>query len=139
LRWRWPPVSWERRQAVGQVTGLAGGNAPVADYQASLALTQQIDTRGVFPCNGCGAGGIATSTLGMMRTFAGNFAAFGQPTANGALLPIAQETAVFSILGTTYGGNGVQNFALPNLGGRAIVGSGQGASLSNWNLGQTGS
>ena len=49
---------------------------------------------------------------------------------------IAQNTALFSILGTTYGGNGQTNFALPDLRGRTIVGAGQGPGLPNWDLGQ---
>jgi len=48
---------------------------------------------------------------------------------NGQILPISQYTALFSILGTTYGGNGTTNFALPNLQGAAVVGAGQGISF----------
>jgi microcystin-dependent protein len=55
---------------------------------------------------------------------------------NGQLLPIAQNQALFSLLGTTYGGNGVQTFALPNLQGRIPVGIGQGNGLSNYTLGE---
>ncbi len=57
---------------------------------------------------------------------------------NGQLLPIAQNTALFSLLGTTYGGNGQTNFALPNLQGQAAVNAGQGPGLSNYYLGDTG-
>lgn len=55
---------------------------------------------------------------------------------NGQILPIAQNQALFSLLGTTYGGNGVNTFALPNLQGRTPVGVGQGAGLSNYTLGE---
>ncbi len=55
---------------------------------------------------------------------------------NGQLLAIAQNTALFSLLGTTYGGNGVTTFALPNLQGRVPVGVGQGPGLSNCTLGE---
>ena len=59
---------------------------------------------------------------------------------NGQTLPIAQNQALFSLLGTTYGGNGIQTFALPNLQGRVPVGLGQGSGLSNYTLGEiTGS
>ncbi|MGY3090567.1 microcystin-dependent protein [Hymenobacter sp. UYAg731] len=56
----------------------------------------------------------------------------------GQLLPIAQNQALFSLLGTTYGGNGVQTFGLPDLRGRAILGVGQGPGLSNTVQGQVG-
>jgi microcystin-dependent protein len=65
-----------------------------------------------------------------------NFAPRGYAFCNGQLLPIAQNTALFSILGTTYGGNGTTNFALPDLRGRAAIGQGQGAGLSNVSLGE---
>ncbi len=55
---------------------------------------------------------------------------------NGQILPIAQNQALFSLLGTTYGGNGVNTFALPNLMGRTPVGLGQGQGLSNYTLGE---
>ncbi len=59
--------------------------------------------------------------LGEVRMFAFNFAPRGWAMCNGQLLPINQYAALFSILGTTYGGNGVQNFALPNLQGRVAL------------------
>jgi microcystin-dependent protein len=66
-----------------------------------------------------------------------NFAPLGWAFCAGQLLPIAQNTALFSLLGTTYGGDGVQTFALPDLRGRVPVGAGQGPGLSNYSLGQT--
>lgn len=66
------------------------------------------------------------------------FAPRGWALCNGQLLPISQNQALFSLLGTTYGGNGVTNFALPNLQGRVAVHRGQGPGLSNRTLGQTG-
>lgn len=74
--------------------------------------------------------------LGSIAMFAGNFAPRGWAFCAGQILPIAQNTALFSILGTTYGGNGQTTFALPDLRGRAPVGVGQGPGLSNVNLGQ---
>jgi microcystin-dependent protein len=65
-----------------------------------------------------------------------NFAPVGYTLCNGQLLSIAQNTALFSILGTTYGGNGTTNFGLPDLRGRAANGMGQGPGLSNYQLGQ---
>src|SRR5215212_11299169 len=74
--------------------------------------------------------------LGQIMMFAGNFAPRGWAFCSGQILPIAQNTALFSILGTTFGGNGQTTFALPDLRGRAPVGPGQGPGLSNIDLGQ---
>lgn len=74
--------------------------------------------------------------LGVIKIFAGNFAPRGWQLCNGQLISIAQYTAVFSILGTTYGGDGRTTFALPDLRGRTPIGWGQGPGLSNYNLGQ---
>jgi microcystin-dependent protein len=76
--------------------------------------------------------------LGTIMMFASNFAPVGWAMCNGQLLSIAQWTAVFSILGTTYGGDGVATFALPDLRGRVPIGQGQGIGLANYVLGQTG-
>jgi microcystin-dependent protein len=62
--------------------------------------------------------------MGVIKTFAGNFAPRGYMLCNGALLSIAQYSALFTILGTTYGGDGVTTFALPNLNGRYPLGTG---------------
>jgi microcystin-dependent protein len=67
-----------------------------------------------------------------------NFAPQGWALCAGQLLAISQNTALFALLGTTYGGNGVQNFALPDLRSRIPVGAGQGPGLSLYNLGQSG-
>src|SRR5690349_20962116 len=65
-----------------------------------------------------------------IRIFPFNFAPTGWAFCNGQLLPISQNTALFSLLGTAYGGNGVSNFALPNLQGRVPIGSGDGPGLT---------
>jgi len=70
--------------------------------------------------------------------FGGNFAPRGWAFCNGQILPIAQNTALFSLLGTTYGGNGQTTFALPDLRGRAPIQQGQGPGLSPYDLGQVG-
>lgn len=74
--------------------------------------------------------------LGVIFMFAGNFAPRGYQLCNGQTLPISQYSALFSILGTTYGGNGVSTFQLPNLQGRCPVGVGTGAGLSTIVLGE---
>ncbi len=75
-------------------------------------------------------------TIGEIHMFAANFAPRNWAYCSGQLLPIAQNTALFSILGTTYGGNGVQTFALPNMQSRVAVGTGNGPGLSPYQLGQ---
>lgn len=73
--------------------------------------------------------------LGEIRIFAFNFVPYGWFPCDGRLLPIAQYSALFSILGTNYGGNGQTNFALPNLAGTTMVSQGQGPGLSDWVVG----
>ena len=73
-----------------------------------------------------------------IKLFAGNFPPKGYAFCDGQLLPISQNTALFSLLGTTYGGNGKSNFALPDLQGRAPMHPGQGPGLSLHDLGETG-
>jgi microcystin-dependent protein len=74
--------------------------------------------------------------LGEIIIFAGNFAPVGWALCNGQLLAIQAYSALFSILGTTYGGNGVSDFALPDLRGRVPIHAGQAPGLSNYYLGQ---
>jgi microcystin-dependent protein len=73
-----------------------------------------------------------------IRIFTGNFAPKGWALCDGQLLPISQNTALFSLLGTTYGGDGKSNFALPNLQGCAPMQAGQGPGLSLRDLGEVG-
>ena len=73
-----------------------------------------------------------------IRIFPFNFAPKGWAWCDGQLLPLSQNTALFSLLGTTYGGNGKSNFALPDLQGSAPMHPGQGPGLSLYDLGQTG-
>lgn len=70
--------------------------------------------------------------------FAGNFAPVGWALCNGQLLPISQNAALFSLLGTTYGGDGQSTFGLPDLRGRAPIHVGQGPNLQNYIWGQKG-
>jgi microcystin-dependent protein len=79
---------------------------------------------------------MSTPLLGTIIMFAGNFAPRGWAFCNGQLLAISQNTALFSILGTTYGGNGQTTFALPDLRGRVPMHPGQGPGLSSRTLGE---
>ena len=74
--------------------------------------------------------------IGQVMLFAGNFAPVGWMFCQGQLLPISGYEALFTILGTTYGGDGMTTFALPNLSGALAVSAGTGPGLPNWALGQ---
>ena len=80
---------------------------------------------------------MANPFLAEIRIFTGGFAPVGWALCNGQLMPISQNTALFSLLGTTYGGDGKSNFALPNLQGCAPMQAGQGPGLSLRDLGET--
>ena len=73
-----------------------------------------------------------------IRIFPFNFPPKGWAWCDGQLLPLSQNTALFSLLGTTYGGDGKSNFALPNMQGNAPMHPGQGPGLSLHDLGETG-
>src|SRR5262249_31781452 len=81
---------------------------------------------------------MADPFIGEIRIFAGNFAPKGWATCDGQLLAISQNTALFSILGTTYGGDGKTTFALPNFKASAPMSQGQGPGLSQRDLGEVG-
>jgi microcystin-dependent protein len=81
---------------------------------------------------------MANPFVAEIRIFAGNFAPAGWATCDGQLLPISQNTALFSLLGTMYGGDGRTTFALPNLQGSAPMQQGQGPGLSLRSQGEIG-
>lgn len=74
--------------------------------------------------------------IGEIRLLPFSFAPKNWALCNGQILPIQQNTALFSIIGTTYGGNGTTNFQLPNLQGQVVAGVGQGPGLSLWSWGE---
>ncbi|WP_245190823.1 phage tail protein [Jannaschia formosa] len=127
-------------------TSIAGGGLPVSNEQPSLTLNYLIATEGIFPSRsliaGDGSDLLARSTdpdfpfLGEIALFAGNFVPRGFALADGSLLPIASNAALFSILGTNFGGDGKTTFALPDLQDRVAIGAGQGPGLSLYSLGQ---
>jgi microcystin-dependent protein len=80
---------------------------------------------------------MTTPYVGQLQLFGFNFAPVGWALCQGQILPISQNPALFSILGTNFGGNGTTTFGLPNLQGIAAVGAGQGTGLSNYAVGQT--
>lgn len=79
-----------------------------------------------------------TPFVAEIRLFPFGFAPTGWASCSGQLVPIFQNTALFSLLGTMYGGDGKSTFALPNLNGRMPVGQGQGPGLSRYEIGGTG-
>lgn len=81
---------------------------------------------------------MAEPFIAEIRIFAGNFAPRGWAFCNGQLLPVSQNTALFSLIGTTYGGDGRSTTALPNLQGRAPMHPGRGPGLTARRLGQRG-
>jgi microcystin-dependent protein len=81
---------------------------------------------------------MAEPFLGEIRTFAFNFAPVGWAQCDGQILPIDQNAALFALLGTFYGGNGIQTFALPDLRSRVGVHVGRGNGLSPYNIGDVG-
>jgi len=81
---------------------------------------------------------MATPTLGEIRMFGGNFAPRSWALCEGQLLPIASNQALFSLLGTIYGGDGRTTFALPDLRGRMPIGPGNGPGLSSYREGAKG-
>jgi microcystin-dependent protein len=78
---------------------------------------------------------MANQYLGEIRMFGGNFAPAGWALCSGQILSISQFSALFALLGTTYGGDGVSNFALPDLRGRVPICQGQGIGLSEYVIG----
>jgi microcystin-dependent protein len=71
-----------------------------------------------------------------IKIFAGNFAPINWATCNGQIIPIQQNTALFSLIGTYYGGNGSSNFGLPNMAGSAPLAAGNGVGLSQYVIGE---
>lgn len=81
---------------------------------------------------------MAEPYIGQLMTVGFNFAPRGWALCDGQILPISQNTALFSLLGNTYGGDGQTTFALPDLRGRSVVGFGNGPGFSNIGWGQKG-
>jgi microcystin-dependent protein len=125
-------------EAPNPLTGVPG--TPINDVQPSLALNYIIALQGVFPPRNFtpGTSSATDPAIGEVQLFAGNFAPRGWAFCNGQVLSIAQNTALFSLLGTNYGGNGTTNFALPDLRGKSILGAGISTNGSVFDVGQSG-
>ncbi len=114
------------------MTGVTGGDQPHTNMQPSLVLNYIIALTGAFPDE------LESTTepyLGQIKMFGGNFAPAGWAFLDGQILPINQNQSLFSLLGTTYGGDGRTSFGLPDLRGRVAIGMGAGPGLSPRALG----
>jgi microcystin-dependent protein len=107
----------------GGVTAVAGGGQPFVNIQPELSLRYVVALSGIYPSRDGGGGGFEPY-LGEIALFAGTFAPRGWANADGRLLPISTNAALFSLFGTTFGGDGRTTFALPDLRGRTPVGAG---------------
>lgn len=103
----------------------------------ALMASTALVTAGFF-ANPAPAQAQADPLLGQLMAFGGNFCPRGWAETNGALLPISSYSALFSLLGTTYGGDGRTTFGLPDLRARAPVGDGNGPGIGDYRLGQKG-
>ena len=115
--------------AVG-TTGSTGSATALNKSQPYLALKAMIATQGIYGRSE------SDPAIGEVRFFAQSSTANAYVNCDGALMPINQNAALFSLLGTTFGGNGIQNFALPDLQGRSAVSTGQGVGLTNCVIGE---
>jgi microcystin-dependent protein len=113
------------------VLGNTGGSQPFNNMQPYLVLNYCIALYGIFPSRNS-----AEPFIGEIELYGFNFAPRFYATCDGQLLSIAQNTALFSLLGTTYGGNGQTTFALPDLRGRVAIHQGQGPGLSPKYIGE---
>ncbi|MCM2371003.1 tail fiber protein [Aporhodopirellula aestuarii] len=134
-------VSLTENQLAGHSHTVAGldntgatGDAQFDNRQPFLVMTPVVSAAGDFPDLDLASDPL----LGSVSWFAGNFVPRGFSQANGAILPISQNTALFSILGTTYGGDGRTTFGLPDLRGRTPIHAGNGPGLSPVRLGEKG-
>ena len=124
----WDGNNWVNMQPATQHFSIA-----VENRQPFLAVNYCIALQGIFPARSDGE-----PFVSQIQCFPYNFPPRGWAFCDGAILAISQNTALFSLIGTFYGGNGTSNFALPDLRGRVPVNFGQGPGLSNYDVGETG-
>ncbi len=129
-------ISFQPASSLAQTapSGTTGGSQSFDNFQPSLALNYFIPTQGTFPSRS--GSNPSEMLLGNVRMFAGNFVPGGSLSTDGRLLNIANNSALFSLLGTTYGGDGRTTFALPDLRGRTAVHAGTGPGLTRMRLGE---
>ena len=113
-------------------SGVTGGSQAHMNMQPSLAVSPIVALQGLYPSQTSFS--TEGTVLGEVSLFAGDFALSGWAFAHGQLLDIAGHTALYSLLGTTYGGDGISTFALPDLRGRTSIHAGASAQIG-WSMG----
>ena len=126
-------ITWDGTNWVSMAPAVQHFSLTVDNRQPYLTMNYCIAESGIFPSRAD-----ATPYLSQIQLFPFNFAPRGWALCNGQLLAISSNTALFSLLGTNYGGNGTSTFQLPNLESRVSMGYGQGPGLGNYVQGQTG-
>jgi microcystin-dependent protein len=126
-------ITWDGTNWVNMLPAVQHFSLDASNLQPYLVANYCIASQGIFPSRSD-----ASPFLSQIELFGFNFAPVGWFQCNGQLLAISQYTALFSLLGTNFGGNGTTNFGLPNLQGAVPIGMGQGPGLSNFVEGQTG-
>lgn len=101
-----------------------------------IGMSYIIATGGIFPPQSGGTPAYSNTIIGEIRLFAGSFAPLGFMFCHGQLLSLNNNLSLFSVLGTTYGGNGTTHFALPDLRGAVPVGFGAPATGASWLRGE---
>ncbi|MCX6305169.1 MAG: tail fiber protein [Bacteroidetes bacterium] len=115
------------------VVGLTGGSQPVTHLQPYLCMNYCIALYGIWPAQSG-----TDAFTGEIELFGFGYTPNGWAACNGQLMSISENTALFALLGTTYGGDGVNTFGLPDLRGRVPINQGTGPGLTNRVMGQTG-
>jgi microcystin-dependent protein len=125
----------ERRRFLAKALGVLAGTSLIGGVAKAFA---QVGQKTVASNGGQKQVAGEYPFIGEIMMFAGNFAPTGYAACDGSLLPISSYAALFSVIGTYYGGNGTTNFALPDLRGRVPIHVGTGAGLSTYSQGQMG-
>jgi microcystin-dependent protein len=135
LTWSSTGNNWIARNLTATIS-VTGSNSPVYIVQPYLAVNYCICLYGIYPSRNT----FYDATIGEIGIFAGNFAPKNFAFCDGQTLAISVNSALFSILGTTYGGDGMTTFKLPDLRSRVPIhaGSGAGPGLSQYTLGDAG-
>lgn len=126
-------ITWDGTNWVNMLPAVQHFSLNTSNLQPYVVANYCIALNGIFPSRSD-----ATPFVSQIQLFGFNFAPVGWALCNGQLMSISQNVALFSLLGTTFGGNGTSTFGLPNLQGAVPIGMGQGAGLSPFVEGQTG-
>jgi microcystin-dependent protein len=126
-------ITWDGTNWVNMLPAVQHFSLEASNLQPYLVGNYCIALNGIFPSRSD-----ANPFVSQIELFGFNFAPVGWAQCNGQLLSISQYTALFSLVGTNFGGNGTSTFGLPNLQGAVPMGMGQGAGLSPFVEGQTG-